>query len=144
MLSRVPDGDLAAIIEQAVTEKLQRLEARRFAATKTPRRGLLESDTSPGSRYIPAAVRRVVCQRDGNRCHYVDERGRRCPERGGLEFHHQHPYGLGGDHSPEGIHLSCHGHNQFLAEHDYGREAIAKYRRSAKRGSEGRTPASVP
>ena len=29
--SEVPDGDLASIIEQAVTEKLERLEARRFA-----------------------------------------------------------------------------------------------------------------
>ena len=31
MRSKVPDGDLAAIIEEAVTEKLERLEARRFA-----------------------------------------------------------------------------------------------------------------
>jgi hypothetical protein len=31
MRTRVPDADLAAIIEEAVTEKLERLEARRFA-----------------------------------------------------------------------------------------------------------------
>jgi hypothetical protein len=37
-LSQVPSGDLAAVIEQAVTEKLERLERRRFAVTKTPRR----------------------------------------------------------------------------------------------------------
>ena len=30
-------GDLAAVIEQAVTEKLERLEARRFGTTKRPR-----------------------------------------------------------------------------------------------------------
>jgi hypothetical protein len=34
----VPHGDLAAIFDQAVTEKLQRLEARRFARTGAPRR----------------------------------------------------------------------------------------------------------
>ena len=47
MRSQVPDGDLAAIIEQAVTEKLERLEARRFARTNAPRKGLSETDTSP-------------------------------------------------------------------------------------------------
>ena len=41
MRSSVPDGDLAAIIEQAVTEKLERLEARRFAKTKRPEEGPL-------------------------------------------------------------------------------------------------------
>ena len=33
MRSSVPDGDLATIIDQAVTERLERLEARRFAKT---------------------------------------------------------------------------------------------------------------
>jgi hypothetical protein len=47
MRPSVPDGDLAAILEQAVTEKLQRLEARRFARTPAPRRTLSESRTPP-------------------------------------------------------------------------------------------------
>ena len=38
MRPSVPDGDLGAIVEQAVTEKLQRLEARRFARTQAPGR----------------------------------------------------------------------------------------------------------
>ena len=38
MRSSVPDDDLAAIIDAAVTEKLERLEARRFAKTKAPRK----------------------------------------------------------------------------------------------------------
>jgi len=33
MRSSVPDGDLGAIIDAAVTEKLERLEARRFGRT---------------------------------------------------------------------------------------------------------------
>jgi hypothetical protein len=47
MRSQVPDGDLATIIEQAVSEKLERLEARRFAKTKAPRKDLRKTDRSP-------------------------------------------------------------------------------------------------
>ena len=48
MRSSVPDGDLATIIEEAVTEKLERLEARRFAKTKAPQeKGLEQTNTSP-------------------------------------------------------------------------------------------------
>ena len=88
MRSSVPDGDLAAIIEEAVTEKLERLESKRFAKTKTPRRSLEHSDTSPSSRYIPAAVKRTVRERDGNQCTFVNANGKRCLERHRLEFHH--------------------------------------------------------
>jgi hypothetical protein len=79
----VPDGDLAAIIEEAVTEKLERLEARRFGATKAPRSRLSETDTSPRSRHIPAAVRRAVRERDGNRCGFVDEQADDAPRASG-------------------------------------------------------------
>jgi 5-methylcytosine-specific restriction endonuclease McrA len=145
MRSEVPDGDLGAIIERAVTEKLERLEGRRFARTSRPRKGLAETDTSPSSRHIPSAVRRAVRERDGNRCSYLDESGRRCSERGRLEYHHRHPFGLGEDHSPKNIRLMCRAHNAYLAEHDYGREAMARHRRprnrvsgpSALRGSPG-------
>ena len=130
---QVPDGDLATIIEQAVTEKLERLEARRYATTRAPRRGLGETMTAPASRHVPAAVRRAVRERDGDRCGYRDEQGQRCSERHRLEFHHRHPFGLGGDHSPANIGLLCRAHNQLLGEHDYGRVAMS--RRSGKEGS---------
>ena len=86
MRPSVPDGDLGAIVEQAVTEKLQRLEARRFAQTLAPRKTLSQSRTSPTTRQIPAAVKRAVYERDGGRCRYEDEQGRRCTARQGLEF----------------------------------------------------------
>jgi len=128
MRASVPDGDLASIIEAAVTEKIERIEARRFAQVKAPRKELAETDTSPSSRHIPAAVRRAVHRRDGGRCRFVDERGRRCPERRRLEFHHLVPFGYGGDHSPGNVQLTCPGHNQFLAERDYGEEVMARHR----------------
>lgn len=43
------NADLAEAIEAAVTEKLERLEARRFAEAKTPRKSLNETDTTPRS-----------------------------------------------------------------------------------------------
>ncbi len=128
MRSEVPDGDLAAIIEKAVTEKLERLETRRHGRTSVPRKRLSESELSSGSRHIPAAVRRTVCERDGNRCRYVDARGRRCPERQRLEYHHRHPYALGGDRGPNNICLMCRAHNLYLAEQDYGHETMLRYR----------------
>jgi hypothetical protein len=65
-----------------------------------------------------------VRARDAGRCRFVDEQGRRCSERHGLEFHHRRPYGMGGDHSPENISLLCPAHNRYLAELDYGKAAI--------------------
>jgi hypothetical protein len=129
MRSQVPDGDLAAIIGVAVSEKLERLERRRFAKADAPRTRLAETNMSPSSRHIPAAARRVVSERDGNRCRYVDDKGRRCVEQDRLEFHHRRPYGLGGDHSPENIRLMCRTHNDYMATHDYGKAAMDRHRR---------------
>jgi hypothetical protein len=141
MGSRGPEGDLAAVIEQAVTEKLEWLEAKRFARTKAPRKGPAKTEEPetlpPSSRHIPAAVRRAVSERDGDRCRYVDEHGRRCKERDRLEFHHRHPFGLGGDHSVPNIRLMCRAHNAYLAECDYGRDAMASRRRPRSRTSPG-------
>ena len=136
MRSSVPDGDLASLIEESVTEKPERLESKRFGRTKAPRKSLEETDTSADSRYIPAAVRRAVWARDGGQCTFVDEGGRRCTHRDRLEFHHLKPFGRGGDHSAENIYLLCRTHNGFLAECDYGTDLIDRYRRSSSRVSE--------
>jgi hypothetical protein len=135
MRSSVPDGDLVKIIDVVVTKELQRLEAKRFGRTKTPRKRLPQTDTTPKSRYIPAAVRRSVEKRDGARCTYRDKHGRRCSKRHDLEFHHVKPFGLGGDHSPEGLALMCRTHNALLAEQDYGKEKMARYGRRGRSDS---------
>ncbi|HSF14053.1 MAG TPA: HNH endonuclease [Vicinamibacteria bacterium] len=136
MRSSVPDGDLAALLEDAVTEKLEKLESRRFGKTKAPRKNLDQTDTSPSSRHIPAAVRRAVRERDGDRCTYRDGNGRRCPETRRLEFHHEKPFGLGGDHSPDNVRLACNVHNALFAERDYGKEKMARYRTNGSHLSE--------
>jgi hypothetical protein len=81
MRAEVPDGDLATLIERTVTEKLKRLEARRYGLTQRPRAEERRRETTsvpaeraPVARHIPAAIRRAVYRRDGDRCVYVEER----------------------------------------------------------------------
>jgi hypothetical protein len=109
MRSSIPDGDLAAVIEGAVTEKLERLESRRFGRTKAPRKGVEDTDVSRSSRHVPAAVRRDVHERDEGRCRYVDGQGRRCTGRVVVQYHHRRTFALGGDHSPANVSLLCPG-----------------------------------
>jgi hypothetical protein len=130
MRASVPDGDLGKIIEEAVTEKLGRLEAKRIGRTRAPRKTLAEADTTPTSRHIPAPVRRAVWARDGGRCSFVDARGTRCPARDRLEFHHHgKPFARGGDHRPENVRVMCRTHNVLMAERDFGREKMERYQK---------------
>ncbi|HUH01096.1 MAG TPA: HNH endonuclease, partial [Kofleriaceae bacterium] len=126
MLHQVPGGDLATLIEIAVTEKRAASEKRRYARAQRPRENPVAAD--PASRHIPAAVRRAVRERDGDRCTFVGENGRRCTERGGLEFHHDDPFGKGGAHSIGNVRLVCRAHNVHLAERDYGTAHMQQFR----------------
>ncbi len=126
-----PGSDLTSIIDAAVSEKLERLEARRFGKTNKPRKNLDDADTSSGVRGISAAVKRFVWRRDGGRCTFVSQDGRRCPERHRLEFDHDEAYGLGGDRSAANVRLLCPAHNLYMAEKVYGKKKMEQYRRSA-------------
>ncbi len=119
-----------------MSEKLERLEAKRFGKTNHPRTNAEDADTSPGVRGIAAAVKRVVWVRDGGQCTFVSGDGRRCPERHRLEYHHDDPYGRGGDRSANNIRLMCECHTLYMAELDYGKEKMDAYRRSADRVGE--------
>ena len=125
----MPGADLASIIEASVTEKLERLEAQRLGKVKNPRKNLEDADTSPGGRGIPAPVRRFVWARDQGQCTFESGDGRRCPERRGLQFHHDDPHGLGGDRSADNVRLLCGPHNLYMAEMDYGKDKMERYRR---------------
>ena len=125
MRPSVPDGDLGR--DRRAGRHREAPEARSPALRPDPgRRGRRssQSDTSPTTRQIPAAVKRAVYERDGGRCRYADEQGRRCTARQGLEFHHRHPFGSrrSTTRSPTSpSRAKCH--NRYLAEVDYGREA---------------------
>ena len=136
LLALMPGADLASVVEAAVTEKLERLEAKRFGKTKNPRKSHEQAETSSGSRYVSAPVRRVVYERDGGQCTFVDKTGRRCTARERLKYHHHEPYSFGGDRSADNIFLMCTTHNALMAERDFGRDVMDQYRRSVDRVSE--------
>jgi hypothetical protein len=75
-------------------------------------------------RYVPAAVRRAVFERDEGRCTYTDAGGRRCAETHRLELHHLRAFARGGEHTEDNLTLRCNAHNALAAEEDFGRELI--------------------
>jgi hypothetical protein len=92
----------------------------------------LHHSPGPRSRYIPAAVRRQVFQRDNGRCSYVDERGERCCETCYLELHHLLPFAKEGPHVASNLTLRCAAHNALAAEEDFGRQLIAERREATR------------
>ena len=112
----IPTGDVATVIDRALTLLVADLERRRCAATQVPR-----TTTAAGAsgRHIPATVKRQVWQRDQGRCAFVGTSGR-CRETGFLEFHHVQPYAEGGPASVDNIQLRCRAHNLYEASLFFG------------------------
>jgi hypothetical protein len=118
MLRReIPDGDPGAIFDRALTLLLDEVARTKMAATAAPGPDRI---TSPGSRHIPAAVKRAVWFRDRGQCAFVSKQGRRCKERSFLELHHIQPFALGGEATAGNISLRCRGHNAHEAEMVFG------------------------
>jgi hypothetical protein len=120
---QIPDGDPSAVIDRALGVLIAQLEKSKIGRVDRPRRepsrGVTPgagSDRGRGTRHIPAAVRRAVWQRDAGRCAFIGRDGRRCDERGFLEFHHAKPFAVGGEASVENIELRCRAHNQYEAD----------------------------
>ena len=116
MRHRIPNGDVAAVFEHALSILLAELERTKLAASKRPR---IERLTTSASRHIPAAVKRAVWTRDGGRCAFVGHQGR-CRETGLLEFHHVVPYAAGGETRAENLELRCRAHNAYESEKFFG------------------------
>jgi 5-methylcytosine-specific restriction endonuclease McrA len=76
------------------------------------------------SRYIPAAVRREVWERDGGQCTYVNAKGERCQGRHFLQFDHRIAQALGGASTVENLRLRCAAHNALAAEQVLGVERV--------------------
>src|SRR5438445_8698698 len=114
----IPTGDVAEVIDRALTALLEDLARKKLAATKRPR---ASHGTAPGSRDIAAKVRRTVWLRDGGRCAFMSKSGRRCNERAFVQFHHVDPHGVGGEATVGNIQLRCRAHNAYEGELFYGR-----------------------
>src|SRR5262249_45006938 len=86
---RVPDGDLETIVGRALDLLIAQVKKERLAVGRKPRRQGNGSGDGASSRHIPDWIKRAVWERDGGRCTFTDERGRRCDATGGLEFDHK-------------------------------------------------------
>jgi len=140
---QLPSGDVAKLLDRALDALIAKLEKRKFAATEKPRAG--RGSSNP--RCVPAHVRRAVWERDGGRCTFVSESGRRCAARKLLEFDHVDEVARGGLATVEGIRLRCRAHNQYAAERTFGAEFMeqkrhtrAEERAAAKRGRSQEAP----
>jgi len=128
---QVPAGELAAVLERALDALIPQLEKQKFAATGCPRSGR----PTTGVRHVPAEVKRAVWERDGGRCTFVSESGRRCPARTHLEFDHMDEVARGGRASVGRIRLRCRAHNQYVAERTFGAEFMREKREAAQRAA---------
>jgi 5-methylcytosine-specific restriction endonuclease McrA len=117
---QIPDGDPGKILARALSLLRQQLETEKLGRAKPRPTG---RKTRTGSRHVPAEVRRAVWKRDGGQCGFVSGGGRRCEERGGLEFHHIDPYALGGEATAHNISLRCRPHNAHEAVAWFGPES---------------------
>ena len=108
----IPNGDPALIFDRALTLLLTNLEKTKLAAVTRPQ---APRSSAPGSRHVPAAIRREVWKRDGGQCAFVGRDGR-CSERGFLEFHHVTPYAKGGLATAENLELRCRAHNAYESD----------------------------
>ena len=117
---QVPSGDLSEVLDRALDALLEKVEARKFGKVKKPR----AAKASRSRRYVPREARRQAVDRDGARCSFVAEDGRRCEETGFLELDHVVPVALGGTSTVEGVRVLCAAHNRYEAERLLGREVV--------------------
>ena len=126
----LPSRDLAQVIERALDALVEKLEQQKLGRASRCRTGRHRAEDS---RHIPAAVRRTVWERDGGRCTFVSDQGRRCEATSKLEFDHAQPFARGGQATPSQLRLRCRAHNQFEAERTYGKDFMRHKREQARR-----------
>jgi len=138
---RIPNGDLACIVEKALDLLIDQVKKERFAVGRKPRQKSAAAAQEATSRHIPDPIRREVYERDGGRCTFVDEGGRRCAETGNVEFDHVDGFARTRVHDASRMRLLCRAHNQHEAEKMYGRALMERARslRVSTRSGTGRT-----
>jgi 5-methylcytosine-specific restriction endonuclease McrA len=117
-------------MDRAVDLLITQLEKQRLGKTTRPSTKAPRKSTRPG--YVPRAVRREVFERDGERCTYVDEFGRRCESRAFLELDHRNSRALGGADDATNLAVKCRRHNGLDAERVFGRQHIERKKNEKK------------
>ena len=132
----IPNGDLARVLDRALTVLKVQLESRKFAAANKSRERSRQKATLR-ARCVPARVRREVWERDQGQCTFVGENGHRCATRKFLEFDHVDPVARGGRATVDRMRLRCRAHNQHEAERVFGAGFMKKKRDRARRADQG-------
>jgi hypothetical protein len=102
-------------------------DRRRKSLTERPRP---QSEIPGGNdRYVPAAVKRTVWERDQGRCTWPMGDGKVCGSRHRLEFDHDLEVALGGKPTIGNVRLLCKSHNLMKAEQRFGRAFMANFRK---------------
>ena len=69
------------------------------------------------SRFISIHTKRIVSQRSGNRCEYINPKTKmRCSSQYKLELDHEFPFALGGNNEASNLTHKCRQHNLKAAE----------------------------
>jgi len=126
---QLPAGDLAEIVDRALTLLIADVKKKRFGVGRKPRKPAAAVEGPARSRQVPDAIKREVFERDGGQCTYVGPDGRRCEERGWLEVDHRDGFARTWEHRVESSRLLCRAHNGYAADRMYGRQWM-----DAKRG----------
>ncbi len=135
---KIPDGNLGAVLREAVCCAIEKHGKRRGAVKPArERKPVARKPRRPGEREpIPPEVRRAVWERDGGRCTYVSPDGRRCESRWQLEYDHIDSAALGGPSTVDDLRLRCRVHNLLHAEETFGRAHMARFRRAGRSESQ--------
>ena len=120
----IPNGDVAAIFDRALSELIEAHSRRKMAVVRRPKKArAVSAGARPAvenSRNVAAEVKRIVWVRDAGRCAFVGASGHRCSERAFLEYHHVVPYAVGGQATIANIQLRCRAHNGYEADVFFG------------------------
>ena len=118
MRHSIPDGDLDAVLNRALSLLLERVLNDRTGVGRKVRKP--QHPAVPTGRSIPAAVKREVWLRDGGRCRFSGPDGP-CGETAFLEYHHVIPFAAGGPSVASNLELRCRAHNAHEARVYFGR-----------------------
>jgi hypothetical protein len=120
----IPSGDVAAILDRALSELIEAHSRRKMAVVRRPAKARAVTAGArrvvDDSRHVSAEVKRVVWVRDAGRCAFVGAGGHRCSERAFLEYHHVVPYAVDGKATVANIQLRCRAHNGYEADVFFG------------------------
>jgi hypothetical protein len=98
-----PSGELSVVLERALDLLILDLQKKKHGRTD---RAQSNNPRLAKATHVTRARREVV-DRDGWRCSFVAEDGRRCGAQGFLEFDHRTPKGRGGSSEAENLRVLC-------------------------------------